>query len=241
MKISIIIPAYNEAKLLGGTLRAVRQACTALERRGWAIETIVCDNNSADETAQVAAAAGARVVFEPVNQIGRARNSGARVATGDWLWFVDADSWPDETLFDAVASCIVFGRVLAGGCRLRMDRPTGPGRVALAIWNLASCLGRWPAGAFLFVEAWAFREIGGFDERLYVGEEIDLVRRLRAQARARGQRIVVLWHPYLLTSARKLYLYTFSEYLRFGLRMLCHARKTVRNRETCHVWYDGRR
>jgi len=53
---------------------------------------IVCDNNSTDRTAEIARAAGAIVVYEPVNQIARRRNCGAAAATGDWLIFVDADS-----------------------------------------------------------------------------------------------------------------------------------------------------
>ena len=66
----------------------------AFTARGWTTELIVCDNNSSDATPAIAAAAGARVVFEPVNQIGRARNAAAAAATGDWLVFVDADSHP---------------------------------------------------------------------------------------------------------------------------------------------------
>ena len=67
----------------------------------------MCDNNSKDRTAEIARAAGARVVFEPVNQIARARNAGAAAATGIWLVFVDADSHPSAALFDEVAGQIL--------------------------------------------------------------------------------------------------------------------------------------
>ena len=58
----------------------------ANDKLGFTSEIIVVDNNSTDNTANLAA--GAQVVFEPINQIGRARNAGAAVAVGDWLLFV---------------------------------------------------------------------------------------------------------------------------------------------------------
>ena len=102
VKISIVIPAFNEEKLIGATLRSVQAAGAAFGGLGWTMEIVVCDNNSTDGTAELARAAGARVVFEAVNQIARARNAGA-VAGGDWLVFVDADSRPTRELFADVA------------------------------------------------------------------------------------------------------------------------------------------
>ena len=77
MKLSIIIPAFNEERLIGETLSRVQAGMAAFLRRGWETELIVCDNNSSDRTAELARTAGAKVVFEPINQIARARNSGA--------------------------------------------------------------------------------------------------------------------------------------------------------------------
>src|SRR5204862_8098839 len=94
---------YNEERLLGESLARIRTAMRVFEQAGWPAELIVCDNNSTDRTAAIAAAAGARVVFEPINQISRARNTGAATATGDWLVFIDADSYPSfELLADVV-------------------------------------------------------------------------------------------------------------------------------------------
>src|SRR5712691_9363869 len=98
MKISIIIPAFNEEKLIGETLRRITSAGKVFSELGWESELIVCNNNSTDRTGELAQAAGARVVFEPVNQIARARNKGAEVAGGDWLLFIDADSHPQPEL-----------------------------------------------------------------------------------------------------------------------------------------------
>ena len=102
MKLSVVVPAFNEERLLAGSLAAIRAALRAFDQAGWTCELIVCDNNSTDGTAGIARAAGARVVFEPVNQIARARNAGAAQASGEWLLFVDADSYPSFELFKDV-------------------------------------------------------------------------------------------------------------------------------------------
>src|SRR5690606_31223532 len=96
LKLSVVVPAYNEERLLGASLAAIREGLAAFEAAGWEAELVVCDNNSTDRTAEIARAAGARVVFEPINQISRARNTGARAGSGDWLLFVDADSFPSR-------------------------------------------------------------------------------------------------------------------------------------------------
>ena len=92
MHLSIVIPAFNEERLIGQCLQSISTSLAANYKPGFTSETIVVDNNSTDNTAELARQAGARVVFEPVNQIGRARNAGAAQATGDWLLFIDADS-----------------------------------------------------------------------------------------------------------------------------------------------------
>jgi glycosyltransferase involved in cell wall biosynthesis len=241
VKISVVIPAFNEEKLLGATLRSIQAAGAAFAGPGWAMEIVVCDNNSTDATAALARAAGARVVFEPVNQIARARNTGAAAAGGRWLVFVDADSRPTPELFAEVAGQIQSGRCLAGGCTVRMDERHFLGDCGTGLWNLISRLAKWTAGSFIFCETAAFRKIGGFNAELFVSEEIDLSRRLKKLARREGKKVVILHRHPLLTSARKLSLYTRREYLRFIARAIFHPRKTLQSREQCQPWYDGRR
>ena len=92
MHLSIIIPAFNEERLIERCLQSISVSLVANFTPGVTSEIIVVDNNSTDKTADLARQAGAQVVFEPINQIGRARNAGAAEATGDWLLFLDADS-----------------------------------------------------------------------------------------------------------------------------------------------------
>lgn len=241
MRISVVIPAFNEERLLGESLRQVRCAMTAFTRRGWQAELIVCDNNSTDRTAEIARAAGAQVVFEPINQIGRARNRGAEAATGDWLIFIDADSHPSAELFDDVATQIATGRCLAGGSTIRLEAGYPAGNVITALWNGTSRWLRWVAGSFIFCETAAFRKLGGFNTRLFASEEIELSKRFKKLARAERRKIVILHRHPITTSARKLRLYTPREHFKFMAKSILSGGKTLQSREASHLWYDGRR
>jgi glycosyltransferase involved in cell wall biosynthesis len=241
VKVSIIVPAFNEERLLPATLESIAAAARAFDRAGWTAELIVCDNNSTDRTAEIARTAGARVVFEPVNQISRARNAGAAVATGDWLIFVDADSHPSAELFAEVVREIERGDCMAGGSTVEVDSTLLVARMTVAIWNGLSRSTRWLAGSFIFCDARVFRAVGGFSERLYAAEELDLSRRLKRLARRDRKRIVVLHRHPLVTSARKAHLYSWRDALRFYARLVFTAGRALRTREGAFIWYDGRR
>lgn len=241
VKISVIVPAFNEEKLLTETLRSIRAASESFTRAGWETELVVCDNNSTDRTADLARAAGAKVVFEPVNQISRARNAGASGAGGEWLIFVDADSHPSPELFAAVARQIQRGGIIAGGSTVRLDGPYLVPRLVVQAWNLLSRVKRWAAGSFIFCDAMAFRDIGGFSKELFASEELDLSERLKTLGRATGRRMVILHEHPLVTSARKMHLYTPWEHLRFLAKTVLAGGRTLKSREECLTWYDGRR
>ena len=236
MLVSVIIPAFNEEQLLGESLRQVNAAMTTFARRGWDWELVVCDNNSTDRTAAIAREAGARVVFEPVNQISRARNAGAAAATGDWLLFIDADCSPSNDLFEDLRIQIEEGGCIAGGCTVALPDASAGVKAWVALWNALSRALSWAAGSFFFCEARAFREAGGFSEQLYAAEEIDLSRRLKR----RGRLVILHRHP-LATSARKARLYSAREHARFMLRLVVSGGRSLRRRDGCGIWYDGRR
>jgi glycosyltransferase involved in cell wall biosynthesis len=93
MKLSFVIPAWNEELLLGATIRSIQQAADDFE-----FEIIVADDASNDRTAEIAKELGAIVVSCNNRQIGLTRNDGAVVATGDLLIFVDADTLVSKTV-----------------------------------------------------------------------------------------------------------------------------------------------
>ena len=69
MDISIIVPAYNEERLITGCLQSIAAALTASRERGFEHEVIVVDTNSSDRTAELARQAGALVCFESVSEV----------------------------------------------------------------------------------------------------------------------------------------------------------------------------
>jgi glycosyltransferase involved in cell wall biosynthesis len=241
MRISIVIPAFNEERLLPHTLARVKEAMAAFADRGWQTELIVCDNNSTDRTAELARSGGAKVVFEPVNQIARARNRGAEAASGDWLVFVDADSQPSRELFAEVGEAIEAGRCLAGGCTVKLDGDYPVGNAAVRLWNWLSRTFRLLAGSFIFCDAKAFREAGGFGQELFAGEELELSQKLKHLGKQKGKRLLILHRHPLLTSGRKMELYRPSEHLWFLAKAILWRKKVLTSREQCPTWYDGRR
>ena len=241
MKISVIVPAFNEENLLARSLRTMQMAMEAFSAVGWETELIVCDNNSTDRTADLARAAGATVVFEPENQISRARNRGAAAATGHWLIFVDADSFTSRELFAEVAGVIAEGGCVGGGVVVEMDQTRGWAAALTRGWNVISRLTRWAAGSLIFCEAAVFKQLGGFSHELYAAEEIEFSRRLKGLARSRARTVVILERHPLLTSARKAHLYSFRELLWMLFRTVARRGQNLKTRSGCPLWYDGRR
>ena len=241
VKISIVVPAFNEEKILGETLSCIKVASAAFTQAGWESELIVCDNNSNDRTAEIARAAGATVVFEPVNQISRARNSGAAAATGDWLVFVDADSHPDMELFADMAKEIQSGTCLAGGATICWDKQNILTALMMPILNVGFRCRRFLHEPFMFIESAMFRKLGGFSLETFCGEDWELGQRLQKLAKATGRRFVILHRHPILTSARRLKEHSPLAPFKMLYYIFFMPRHIKNSREKAGRWYDGRR
>jgi len=233
---SVIIPAFNEEAFLPRTLAALGEAMRGIDLPG---EVIVVDNNSTDGTSRVAGAHGAQVVFEPENQISRARNAGARHAGGDYLVFLDADSVLPAELLGAALSRLASGRCCGGGSLVEFDRPLpGYGRWLQAIWNRISRHGRLAAGCFIFCLRRAFDDVGGFSQRVYASEEIWLSRRLAQWGRPRGLSFDILSECRVITSARRM---EGSPADLLGLLLVIVFPLGLLSRRMSHPWYPRRK
>ena len=110
-ELSLILPAKNEAAALGPLLARLRE-------RFPEAELIVVDDGSTDGTADIAQAAGARVVRHPVSLgNGAAVKSGARAATGEVLVFLDADGQHDPDDIPRLLAKLDEGYDMAVGAR----------------------------------------------------------------------------------------------------------------------------
>jgi glycosyltransferase involved in cell wall biosynthesis len=233
MQISFIVPAFNEEVMLGATLASLLEAARSLAAP---FELIVVNDASTDGTASVARAQGAQVLDVALHKIGAVRNAGARKASGDLLVFVDADTLVAAPTLQQMLHAVGEGAV-GGGARVRLDLH-GVSRVWRGLAE-ASCWGLYrlgfAGGCFLFARRDAFEAVGGFDERYFASEELHL----RIALGRRG-RFAMLTAP-VLSSGRKLRLFSAGYIARQMLRFALRGFSTVRRREGLELWYDGRR
>ncbi|MBS0298650.1 MAG: glycosyltransferase [Proteobacteria bacterium] len=241
MHLSIVIPAFNEEQLILDCLHSIEESVSANRKPGFTHEVIVVDNNSTDKTAELAQQAGAKVVFEPINQIGRARNTGAAAATGDWLLFVDADSLLNPGMVGDILHMIESGKYV--GCGSVMHMPDLPwwGTAAMRLWTILSITFRWASGALVVCRSDAFRDVGGFNQELFAADEIDLSELLKKWGRKHGLKFTILTRHPLVTSPRKVKLYTGREIAGQLFSVMFSPRKALLDKKKLPIWYDGRR
>ena len=230
--ISFIIPAHDEAVLIGATLGAIHAAACEL---GEGYEIVVVDDASTDATAAIAQAHGARVLPVTHRHIAATRNAGARAAQGARLVFVDADTLIDARVLRAALRALDAGAV-GGGATVRMSGTLAwHERVMVAIAVPVLRLTRIAPGCFFFCTSQAFERAGGFDEALYAAEDVAL-----SHALARHGRFVLLRET-VTTSERKLRTFGVAEHLGLVWRLARHGRGALRSREHLSLWYDKRR
>jgi glycosyltransferase involved in cell wall biosynthesis len=132
---SAVIPAYREAQRVGATVRA---ALRALEGAGLPAEVLVVDDGSPDDTAAVAAAAGARVMRLPRNRgKGAALAAGLAAARGSLLVLLDADLGDSAEEAGRLLGPVLSGEAEMTVARLPAAGGGGFGLVRrLAVWGL---------------------------------------------------------------------------------------------------------
>ncbi len=230
--ISFIIPAYNEQANIGRTLQTLQESVQSLDT---AHEILVVDDASTDRTASLAAAGGARVLAVRKRHIAATRNAGARVTTGEYLFFIDADTWVNASLLHAAVQALRQGAV-GGGSRFRFDRPLPwYGKIAERIVPPLYSLAGLASGSFLFCTRSAFEAAGGFDERRYASEEIWLSLTLRKQGR------FVILRAHVITSGRKLRVYSLRETFQLFGYLLRTGPRALQQRQGLEFWYGERR
>ena len=234
-RISLIVPAHNEAAFLPSCLEAARQAA---ERVDAGVEIIVVLNRCTDDTEEIARQHGCVMVREDAKNLSVIRNAGAAVARGEILVTCDADSRMHPDSFLEILGRLDSGKYIGGGAVIFPER-----------WSLgiiASGISILPYLAFSGVSFglfWCrkedFDEIGGFDARFVSVEDIDFARRLKAFGRKSGRVWGTLIRSPLVTSCRKFD--QFGDWYIF--RNPSFVRKVFRGndrRAADQFWYDVR-
>ncbi|MGB0259485.1 MAG: glycosyltransferase, partial [Coraliomargarita sp.] len=175
-----------------------------------------------------------QVVFEPINQISRARNAGAAASSGKHLIFVDADTRISPGLLRDALQGLQSGQLVGGGSVIRFEGEINAmGRFGIRLWERVSRFTNTAAGSYLFCLREAFEAEGGFDEKLYASEEVRMSKRLKRWGRKQGLRFEILDKHPALTSPRKLDWYSGPQMLGYILL----APISVYSRRMCAFWY----
>lgn len=114
VEVSVVLPCLDEEGTIGA---CVRRARDALERYGYRGEVVVCDNGSADGSAEEAARAGARVVHQPIRGYGAACLRGIEGARGEIIVLADGDGTYDLGVLNRFVEPLRAGYDLVIGTR----------------------------------------------------------------------------------------------------------------------------
>ena len=178
--VSIIIPTKNEEKVIAKCLTALQNLNTPTDD----YEVIIADNSSLDRTVKIAEQFNVRIVNidSQRTNVSGSRNIGATHAKGDILAFVDADcvvskDWLNNALvhFDHEDTC------LAG---YKYTIPENSSTVARSWDYIFENRGvkevvAWVPAGNMFISRKCFDSVGGFDDNLVTGEDVDLCSRLK--------------------------------------------------------------
>lgn len=185
--VSIVIPAFNEEKFIMKTLQSV------LVQDYKNFELIVVDNNSTDDTSKIAKSFGAKVIFEPSQGVGFARQKGFMEAKGEIVATTDADTiLPSNWLSRIVEEFKKDKNLVAFGGLYTLYSGAITARIAVSylsypVWLLDKFFsGGWSLpGANLAIRMDAFLRVGGFKTELKLGEDANISQRLKEIGRVK--------------------------------------------------------
>jgi glycosyltransferase involved in cell wall biosynthesis len=230
--ISFVIPAHNEAAGITACIAAIRES---MQPGGQPYEIIVVNDASTDNTAALAEDSGARVIHVIHRHIAATRNSGARAALGDYLFFIDADTLINPRYLQSALSGLDKGAAGGGGVPA-FDKP-------LPLWFYLGypiflaliLILKQPGGSSLFCTRAAYEATGGFDENYYAAEDALMVFALKRQGR------FVLASGKVLTSGRKARTYSCWYFIRTLFTVGLKGPKGLQRRQGLDIWYDSKR
>lgn len=236
MKVSIVIPAHNEGQYLGRCLETISSQTLLPDTQ---LEIIVVLNRCSDNTEEVARKYDAVVVTNNSKNISAIKNTGAAVATGEWIVTIDADSWMSSGVLAEIESRSLSENSLGGGIRIKPERYSsgiiiGYGMMLIPAWFLGLSFGMY------WCRKSDFDAIGGFNEDRHIAEDVDFLKRLKAHGRKTHRRYEVITNEAVTTSCRKFDQFGDWHFVRiFG--NLLRVRRGIKGEDRAFLdknWYD---
>lgn len=181
--ISIIIPTLNEEKYLPQILRDIKS------QKFLDYEIIVSDGVSEDKTKKIALAESCIFVEDNKRSPARQRNNGAKLANGDVLLFLDADTRLPDKFLSLVYNEFKFRKLSVAGFYLKFNSTRNIYYLLESFFHKVCYLGQYFFPSSVGVGVLSLKnkhdEIGGFDESIFIGEDYDYINRLAKIGRYR--------------------------------------------------------
>lgn len=179
--ISFVIPAFNEESLVADCILAIR-----IDAYGREYEIIVSDNNSTDNTAEIARSYGATVVTEAHKGVTRARQAGLNATKYDIVAFIDADNRIPQGWCDAALKALNQTNVVAASGPVVYNELRLHERILVFMFyclaKLAHSVCPMLQGGNFILRKYAIEAAGGFDTDVeFFGEDTTTAIRLAKQ------------------------------------------------------------
>ena len=235
---SVIIPAHNEEKYIGECLKSIKKAAENVSYCD--VQIIVAANRCTDNTAAIAEQFGADVCINEDKCISSVRNAGAKLATGEILITIDADSCMTSGSLSEIKEMLESGKYIGGGTRSMFTRMS-LGILVSSIYiatKLIPIMKKHKAaltGGMFWCYRKDFEQIGGFDESLLSLEDMDFAIRLKKLGDSRGMKYGTLKKSVIITSSRKFD--EFGDWYLVRNKQLTNAIFTGKDREAADKFY----
>lgn len=195
---SVIIPAHNEEKYIARCIESIHEAEKRCPGR---TEIIVVCNRCTDKTAEIAAANGAKVVYNDERCIARVRNAGIVAARGRIIVTIDADNRMTAGTLMEIDALLRGGKTIGGGAPIRFDRYSFPLRCNDLLCRISFKITGLYCG-IIWAEKTTFDAIGGFVDKKAM-EDAATAQRLKEYGKRCGKRYTTLRENHLINSTRK--------------------------------------
>lgn len=172
--VSVIIPTFNEAESIKRTIEAVKSL-------GGNLEIIVVDGGSVDETQRIAESFGV-LVLQAEKGRGNQMHVGAKLAKSDILWFLHADTIPENSTIEQMKNAFNDAETVGGNFTIRFDGEFRAADFLSWLYPHLRKIGLIYGDSAIFVRAEIYREIGGF-KPLQLFEDLEFIKRLKTRGK----------------------------------------------------------